>query len=229
MTLSHAVSNDLDPHPPHGPKGRYMTYAEMMAELDKRVGQIVDSVDALGLKNRTLILFTSDNGTTKKNYIRHEGRKLINEPTISSTICGRSVVGQKGKFNDWGIRVPTVARWPSVVAAGSSTNILTDGTDLLPTFAELAGKQDVAHPLDGVSFAKLFTEGTCASREWVSPQQKGKVAIRTRDWKLMDSGELFDMRGDPFTEVAIQQTDDTEESQAARKKLSNLMSHLPRP
>ena len=229
MALSHAVSDDLDPHPPHGPNGRYMTYAEMMAELDKRVGQLVDAVDRMGLKNRTLIFFTSDNGTTKKNHIRHEGRKLINEPEISSVIRGKSLVGQKGKFNDWGIRVPTLARWPGVVKAGSSTDILTDCADLLPTFSELGGKKDVAHPLDGASFAKLFTEGKSPSREWVSPQQKGMIGIRTRGWKLLDNGQLFDMRGDPFKEIAILQPDDTEESQAARKKLSTIMSRLQRP
>ena len=77
MALSHAVSDDLNPHPPHGPHGGYMSYAEMMQALDQHVGQLLDGIDQLGLRENTLIFFTSDNGTTPKNFIRHEGRRLI--------------------------------------------------------------------------------------------------------------------------------------------------------
>ncbi|NCF88191.1 MAG: sulfatase-like hydrolase/transferase, partial [Verrucomicrobiaceae bacterium] len=167
MTLCHAVSNDLDPHPPHGSNGRYLTFAEMMVEMDKRVGRIVDAVDALGLKDKTLIFFTSDNGTTAKNYIRQEGRELIREPRVTSTIKGQRLVGQKGKFNDWGTRVPTIARWPGTIPAGSTTDTLADGTDLLPTFAALGRQDQLPHPIDGASFAKLLTEGKSPSRPWV--------------------------------------------------------------
>ena len=226
MTLCHAVSDDLNPHPPHGPAGRYMTYAEMIAEMDKRVGQIIDAIDKLGLRDNTLIIFTSDNGTTAKNFIRHEGRELIQTPLVTSTVGGRPLVGQKGKFNDWGTRVPTIARWPGTIPANSSTDILADGTDLLPTFAELGGKADLPHTTSGASFAKLFTEGTSSSRPWVSPQTKKEIAVRTRDWKLLHDGQLFDMRGDPFTEKAIPKTKDTPESKTAREELSEILSRL---
>ena len=226
MTLCHPVSNDLDPHPPHASNGRYFTFAEMMVEMDKRVGRIVDAVDALGLKDKTLIFFTSDNGTTAKNYIRHEGRELIREPRVTSTVNGRRIVGQKGRFNDWGTRVPTIARWPGTIPAGSMTDILADGTDLLPTFAALGGQDQLPHPIDGASFAKLLTEGKSPSRPWVSPQTKKEIAVRTRDWKLLHDGQLFDMRGDPFAEVAIPKADDTPESKAARTRLSEILARL---
>ncbi len=226
MALSHAVSNDLDPHPPLGPQGRYMTFAEMMAEMDKRVGQIVDAVDKLGLKNKTLILFTTDNGTTPMNYIRHEGRELVLDAPVTSTINGNQLLGQKGKFNDWGTRVPTIARWPGRIAEGTTTDILGDGTDLLPTFAELGGQQEIDHPLDGASFAKLFTEGTSPSREWVSLQKKDQIGVRSRDRKLLDDGKLFDMRGDPFVETAILESGDTSESKAARNRLKQVLDRL---
>jgi arylsulfatase A-like enzyme len=226
MTLCHPVSNDLDPHPPHASNGRYFTFAEMMVEMDKRVGRIVDAVDALGLKDKTLIFFTSDNGTTAKNYIRHEGRELIREPRVTSTVNGRRIVGQKGRFNDWGTRVPTIARWPGTIPAGSMADILADGTDLLPTFAALGGQDQLPHPIDGASFAKLLTEGKSPSRPWVSPQTKKEIAVRTRDWKLLHDGQLFDMRGDPFAEVAIPKADDTPESKAARTRLSEILARL---
>lgn len=226
MTLCHAVSNDLDPHPPHGPDGRYLTFAEMMTEMDKRVGRLVEAVDTLGLKKETLIFFTSDNGTSAKNYIRHEDRDLIREPPVTSTVNGRQIVGQKGRFNDWGTCVPTIARWPGTIPAGSTTDILADGTDLLPTFAALGRQTKVPHPTDGASFASLLTGGSSPSRPWVSPQTKDGIAVRTRDWKLLHDGQLFDMRRAPTQEVAIPELNDTPESKAARAQLSNILAHL---
>ncbi|MEM7384513.1 MAG: sulfatase-like hydrolase/transferase [Verrucomicrobiota bacterium] len=230
MALCHAVSDDLDPHPPHGPRGRYMTFAEMMAEMDKQVGKMVKAVDDLGLTKKTLILFTTDNGTTPKNYIRHEGRSLIEEePKVSSLVKGRRVVGQKGKFNDWGIRVPTIARWPETIPAGSTTDILADGTDLLPTFAEMAGKPELGKPTDGTGFAGLFTGDEFPKRTWVSPQNKSRVCVRTRNWKLLSDGSLFDMRGDPFSESVISAEAGGAEAASARRRLTAILETLVGP
>ena len=92
-------------------------------------------------------------------------------------------------------------------------DLLADGTDLLPTFAALGGQDQLPHPIDGASFAKLLIEGK-------------EIAVRTRDWKLLHDGQLFDMRGDPFAEVAIPKADDTPESKAARTRLSEILARL---
>lgn len=233
MALCHAVSDDLNPHPPHGPNGRYMTFAEMMAEMDKRVGQIVEAVDTLGLKEDTLVFFTTDNGTTPKNFIRHEGRKLITEAKVTSKVNGRSLVGQKGAFNDWGTRVPTIARWPGTIEPGSTTDILSDMTDLLPTVADLAESKPtkVPHPTDGTSFTShlLRPEAPFEARPWIAPQTKNMVSVRTRDWKLLGDGRFFDMRDDPFTERPLEKANETAESKAARQRLVEILTKLPGP
>ncbi|MGA0408929.1 MAG: sulfatase, partial [Limisphaerales bacterium] len=193
------------------------------------VGRLLDGIDQLGLRENTLIFFTSDNGTTPKNFIRHEGRSLIKEPTVTSTILGQRLEGQKGQFNDWGTRVPTLVRWPGKVTPGSTDDLLADIADLLPTFAALAGRPQLPHGVDGHSFATLFTEGRASSRPWIAPQTRSKISIRTRDWKLLNDGQLFDMRGDPFHEVAIPASRDTPETAAARKKLTALLAGFPAP
>ena len=77
MALCHDVTDDLKEPVPFGPKGRYDGYREMAELMDERVGRIVDSVDRLGLRDRTLIVFTGDNGTAK--------RSIITTPRMAST------------------------------------------------------------------------------------------------------------------------------------------------
>ncbi len=57
------------------------------------------------------------------------------------------------------------------------------------------------HPLDGTGFAKLFTEGTSPSGECASLQKKDRIGVRSRDWKQLDDGELFDMRGESDSRI----------------------------
>jgi len=219
MALCHAVSDDLNPHPPHGPEGRYMTYAEMVADMDYRVGQIVDAVEELGLKESTLIFFTTDNGTTAKNFIRHQGRKLIREAQVTSRIDGKEVVGAKGKFSEWGICVPTIARWPGHIEKQTTSNALVDLTDLLPTFAELGGRSVDDLAIDGLSFRDVMLNASPGKREWAGSQSRKETCVRSRNWKLLSTGELFDLVNDPDEKHPIAIEDDTPVSRAARRKM----------
>ena len=223
MALCHAVSNDLDPHPPHGPEGRYMTYAEMVADMDYRVGQIVDTVKELGLEESTLIFFTTDNGTTAKNYIRHEGPELIREDVVTSRINGKEIVGAKGKFSEWGICVPTIARWPGRIEEQTTSDALVDLTDLLPTFAELGGLSTDDFAIDGVSFRDVLLKGAPGKREWAGSQSRKGSCVRIPNWKLLSTGELFDLVDDPDEKHPIAVEEDTPASRDARRKMLVVM------
>jgi arylsulfatase A-like enzyme len=223
MALCHAVSNDLDPHPAYGPSQRYMTFAEMMASMDQCVGRIVQALDDLGLGENTIVMFTSDNGTTPLNFIRHEGRKLIREDTIYSVCRGQRIRGGKGTLTDWGIRVPTVVRWSGKIPAGQVTDALADVTDVFPTFCELSGMPIEIGVLDGRSFAGVMLRGESSSREWVISQMANKACIRTANWKLTHDGQLFDMKNDPDETQVITPEQDTEQSTSARRKLQRLL------
>lgn len=96
-------------------------YAAMVESLDESVGRIVETVDELGLAENTLILFYSDNGG--------------HGPVTSMT----PLRGAKGMLYEGGIRVPLIGRWPRGIAPGIVSDYPVIGTDLLPTFLDVAG------------------------------------------------------------------------------------------
>ena len=97
-------------------------FADMVAEMDRNVGAVVDALDRLDMREETLVLFTSDNGT---------GRSIV------SRFRGREVRGGKGLPIDRGTHVPLIVRWPGVVRETSTCDDLMDLSDILPTLAEL--------------------------------------------------------------------------------------------
>ncbi|MEM7396475.1 MAG: sulfatase-like hydrolase/transferase [Verrucomicrobiota bacterium] len=226
MALCHAVSDDFMPRPPYEPgKNRYENYAEMMAAMDERIGQLVGAVEKLGLAKKTLVLFLTDNGTTPHIFIRHDNGRLIKE-RVTSRFDGREVLGAKGKFTDLGIRVPAIAWWPGRIKPGQTSDALIDVSDLLPTFVELAGRSGPSFKTDGRSFAGLLTGDPHTSREWVSVQTRNKACVRTRDWKLVSDGRLFQLAKDPDEKKAIAAKSDTPESKAARKELAEILKPI---
>jgi len=217
MALCHAVSDDFNPRPPYGPRGRYDTFAEMMAAMDERVGRLVAAMYRLGLKERTLIFFAADNGSPRSNFIRRRGKGFESEQVISE-FRGRKAPGGKGRITDWGIRVPAIARRPGSLPAGSVSEGLHDMTDLLPTFCELAGAP-LPPELDGRSFADFLRGGSKKDpgRPWIFSESQGQSCIRSRRWKLASRGQLFQVGDDPFAERLIPPEEDTAESAAARR------------
>ena len=224
MNLCHAVSDDLDPHPPHGPKGRYLSFREMLEEADRRIGEFVDHLDRLGLREKTLVMVTTDNGTAPSNFIRHEGRRLIDEPPIVSQWKGRAVRGGKGSFSDWGIRVPALLSWPGTISPQRRSDAILDCTDLLPTFLELAGVAPGIEGLEGTSFAGLLRGQPFRRRAWVSAQTKSQICVRNLEWKLHDDGRLYHMAEDPLETHVILPSEDSLDSALARLQLSRVIN-----
>lgn len=111
-------------------------YAAMVATLDHEVGRVLEALDAAGLTNETLVIFSSDNG---------------GHPDYTGNAPHR---GSKWNLYEGGLRVPLIVRWPGHVAAGTVCEQPVHGCDLLPTLAELAGATAPAH--DGISLAPLL-------------------------------------------------------------------------
>ena len=212
MALCHEVTDDLDDPVPHGPFDRYDSYAEMAGEMDRSVGRIVAALEALGLRERTLILFTGDNGTPQTLIVRAEGKELVTEPVISMQ-NGKAVPGGKKTLFDTGTRVPLIANWPDMIDAEQVVDDLVDFSDFLPTFADLAGVplQDAAK-LDGHSFAGRLRGRGPGTRTWAHSEEavlpkpggvepdgesSGLFWVRTQRWKLYSDGRLYDMEDDP--------------------------------
>jgi arylsulfatase A-like enzyme len=172
------------------------TYAAMIEETDNAVGMVLDKLDALGLTNNTIVLFTSDNG----GLSTAEAYATSNAPLRDG----------KGWMYEGGIRVASIIRWPGIVKAGSECTTPIVSYDYFPTFLKAAGRSDKSHePIDGVSIMPLLRGQKIADRVvyWDYPHygnQGGAPASAVRDgrWKLIewredDSIELYDIAADP--------------------------------
>jgi arylsulfatase A len=175
-------------------------YAAMIETLDDSVGRLMAKVESLGLTNRTIILFTSDNG----------GLHVLEYPGTPATHNTPFRAG-KGYLYEGGLREPLIVRWPGVTGADSTCETPMVLTDLFPTLLEAAGIDitKTVGPVDGVSIAKLLRGESLPSRTlyWHYPDytnQGGRPAgaIREGNWKLVEnfednSIELFDLLHDP--------------------------------
>ncbi|MHC4623043.1 MAG: sulfatase-like hydrolase/transferase [Planctomycetota bacterium] len=224
--LAHEISNDLKVPPPVGPNGRYQTYKELVEYMDKLIGRIVSTLDELGLRKNTLILFTTDNGTPPKFITRAVNGKYISDPIISK-MGDKTVIGGKGRLTDAGTRVPLIANWPGTTPAGKVFDDLVDFSDFMPTFAELAGTTPPKdRVIDGISFAPQLMGKRGNPRKWAYCQSGQKAWARTQRWKLYRDGRLNDALNDPLEKSPILPDADTTETSAVRTKLRKVLDSL---
>ncbi|MCX6895600.1 MAG: arylsulfatase [Verrucomicrobia bacterium] len=172
--------------------------AAMINLLDDQVGEIVAKIKQLGLAEKTLIIFTSDNGPSSEGG---------SDPAYFDSAAG--LRGSKRDLYEGGIRAPMVAAWPGKIAPGKTTDLLSAFWDVLPTCAELAG-QPVPAGVDGISFVPtLLGQGTQAQHGylyWEFHEMGGRVALRQGDWKVVRYNvaknsdgplQLFNLAEDP--------------------------------
>jgi arylsulfatase A len=228
---AHAISNDLPEPPPVGAKGKYQTYKELVEHMDKLVGRIVDTLDELGIRDNTLILFTTDNGTpgqfiTRAEKTSNDKYRYIEEPIVSQA-NGKLFFGGKGKLTDAGTLVPLIANWPGTTPADRVCNDLIDFSDFMPTFAKLAGaKLPTDRVIDGMSFVQQIKGQKGTPRKWAYCQWKGEAWVRNQRWKLYRDGRLYDIKNDPLEKSPIRSDSDTPEMSRIRSELSPVFNKL---
>lgn len=199
---------DTKPENANDPKA---LYDDNVAYLDKQVGEVVAELDKLGLREKTLILFTGDNGTARQ----------------SGTIGGRQVNGAKGSMLEGGVRVPLIANWKGTAPSGRVLSDLVDFSDFVPTFAELAGaKMPEGVRFDGRSFAPQLRGETGNPREWVFVQLGARWYVRDDRWKRDETGTLFDLKDSPFVEEEVALDSKDPAAVAARERLGAVLSQL---
>ena len=188
--------------------------ADNIAYMDKLVGKLVAELDRLKLRENTLIVFMGDNGSTKS-------------AAVDATIGGRRIEGEKGSMKEGGGLVPFFATWPGVMASGKVNANVADASDLLPTFAEIAGAPlPIGRVIDGRSLVSQFKGDTKSPRTWAFCQLSNNYYVREAGWKLDQSGTLYDMKDAPFKEVAVAVDTKDEAAVAARARLSAALTGL---
>lgn len=189
-------------------------YADNVAYMDKLVGRLVDELEKLKLREKTLIVFVGDNGTASGWADR-------------ATVRGKRLSGEKGMMLEGGARVPMVVNWPGTTPAGKVSKDLVDFSDFLPTFAALAGASlPKDRVIDGHDFSPQVKGRKGTPREWVYVELNGKWYARSQRWKLTESGDLFDMAEAPFVEKPVPADTKDPEAAAGRKKLQAALDKL---
>jgi arylsulfatase A-like enzyme len=175
-------------------------YAAMMTSLDTQVGRIVKALEKKGMRDNTLIFFTSDNGGIKTMKSHAPGGKPAKEPPASN---GEFRDG-KASLYEGGVRLPAFYNWPARLKP-AVVNEPLHHVDLMPTLLALAGSHgDRAKPFDGKNAWATLAEGKPSPHEDVLINVEiHRGAIRKGPWKLVKTAtlpgktELFDLSKDP--------------------------------
>ena len=180
-TMVHSV---IDASPEFKGKSKGGLYGDTMVELDHHVGRLLDTIDELGLRKNTLVIFTSDNGPWN-NHQESLGKKHNGQIAWGSSGPLRE---GKGSTYEGGLRVPCIARWPGMIPAARDSDAIFATIDFLPTFAKLAGFELPSDRIiDGVDQTGLLTgESERGAREDYFYFCQGELhAVRKGNWKLI--------------------------------------------
>ena len=212
MCLTHAPHErtpdtiDLDDRKYDRKELRYRYAVEYM---DKLVGRIVDALDALGLRENTVVIYTGDNGTGGDG---------------------------KGDATELGARVPLIIDGPCIVKTRGKTGCLSDLSDIFPTLMDFAGAPlPDDRPIDGVSLKPFLTGAAEVTRPWIHSFLADRRILRTERFLLEDNspaqyGHLYDC-GESRDGTGYKEVTDSEapEVVAIKQEFDRLLEKLPAP
>lgn len=179
-------------------------YAACVMHLDDAVGRIIQALDDKGVRDNTLLVFTSDNGgsTAENNDLKYPDDNCPNGRLVGNN---KPLRGQKGDVYEGGTRVPTLVSWPGHIKAGRASSPVQI-TDWMPTFCSLTGySPDLDLRWDGTDLTELLTKQTPLPPRLIytaGPRWRAS-SLRSGDWKLVVHGsgdgrriELFHIPSD---------------------------------
>jgi arylsulfatase A len=169
-------------HLSKGVEDKSRAYGEMVVEMDRGIGQLLNTLRRLDLEERTLVFFFSDNGANLRG-------------------SNRPYRGHKGSLWEGGHRVPAIAWWPGRLPAGVARTQTSMSIDLLPTILAVAGVSPPAgHVLDGIDLFPNLARGDALPERALFWDFDGFSAVRSGPWKLLlrPNGKvrLFDLDHD---------------------------------
>ena len=200
-------------------------FASMVQALDGYVGKVLDAIDEAGIRENTVVIFTSDNGAHNEqhdvNFFQSSGK--FRE--------------YKRSFHEGGFHSPMIVRWPEVVEAGSATGHISAFWDVMPTLCEIAGAP-IPSQTDGISFLPTLLGKKQEQHGYLywefnesihGEKNEYKQAVRLDDWKGIyyidpDRFELYNLRQD-----ISEQYDVAEDHPSLVEKMKGMMkeAHVP--
>ncbi len=174
-------------------------FAAMIENLDRSVGFILAKLEELGLSNKTLVIFVSDNGPHMEG--NHDAEFFDSNGILRGT---------KRDLYEGGIRTPFIARWPGTIESGSTSDHVSAFWDMMPTFCEITGI-DAPENCDGISFLPTLLGKSGEQKKhpylyFEFYEQGGKQSVLVDNWKAIKLGvrsdnpkpmELYNLTEDP--------------------------------
>ena len=210
-------SNDWDPANTPEPDLKYSP--DMIEYMDTTVGNLLEQMEERGLRDNTMVLFYSDNGT---------------HLSVNSEMSdGRVIQGGKATTKQTGIHVPLIAHWPGKIKPAVCDEII-DASDFMPTLAEIA-RATPPFPCDGVSFAPVLRGEDYQPRDWAffwydprpgwdKERFRRHVFVVNKDYKLFRDGRFFRLTDTPLEEIEIDPLSMTSHESSAHHKLMRVIN-----
>jgi arylsulfatase A len=202
----------------------------MVRYLDRNVGKLLARLDALGLREQTLVIFMGDNGTS---------------PQITSMMNGRPVRGDKAGHLDTAIHVPLIASWKGTISPGQVRDDLVEALDVFATVFEAGGVTVPNVRQDGVSLYPMLTRGAPSPRQWIftdfyrqrtpgpdTQRNDGGIAgaparyVHDARFKLHANGEFFDYVADPLEQRPLSEAARSPKAQSAYRTLRDVLTRM---
>ena len=187
-------------------KESHAAFAAMINHLDAQVGDIMNKLEELGIADNTIVIFTSDNGPHREGGA---DPKYFDSNGIYK--------GFKRDLYEGGVHVPMIARWPDKIKAASKTDHISAFWDIMPTFAEILGK-NLDSTIDGISFLPTLIDQKNQKKHeylyWEFHEKGGRIAIRKGKWKGVKYDvlthpnriiELYNLEEDPGEKINLAQ------------------------
>lgn len=176
----------------HWDGGTQQTYQRMVEAMDRQVGRLMTALDANGLTDNTIVVFTSDNG----------GERFGNTWPFT---------GRKTELLEGGLRIPAIISWPARVPQGRTSEQVAITMDWLPTLLAAAGvAPDASFPSDGINLLPLITQTASPVERTLFWRYKANAqrAVRSGDYKflkILDNTFLFNVVDDPMERANLKE------------------------
>ena len=209
-------------------KDKKQNFIDMVQYVDKNVGRLEDTLVELGIRDNTLIIFTSDNGTNS---------------LLTSRLGDRTIRGGKGYTHDYGTHVPLIVNWPGKLPAGRIVDDLVCFSDFFPTMVEASGlpEKEIADA-DGWSFWPQCVGEVGRKRQWIYCYYFPRPSSRKYDdhyshfevsfardkrYKLYDNGAIYDTNADVLEKHPLTSDQLGTVGESARRQLQKALDAFP--